>query len=216
MLVGFSPTRMAASLAARSSPSRRGPSAQRSLRPTRRPPGSRTWSVHTCQVLRPRRVAQALAFALLDILPSATQTASAPGISFLSRLNGWPVRSPTDASPTSSRMPAHGSGPMWFAIPSSWFGVSFDPAGPSIAAADAASPDTSKSNYFSTDNGAIERCRQSQTAVSSASRIQGICFREPVCCRHAPSDLTGIRALPFIFGRRFLRASRSIQVYGRR
>ena len=37
----------------------------------------------------------------------------------LSRLNGWPVRSPTDASPTPSRMPAHGSGPMWFATPSS-------------------------------------------------------------------------------------------------
>src|SRR6202023_2275404 len=65
------------------------------------------------QVLRPRRVAQALALALLDILPSATQTASAPRISFLSRLNGWPARSPTDASPTSSRMPAHGLGPMW-------------------------------------------------------------------------------------------------------
>src|ERR1700736_1311793 len=74
--------------------------------PTRRPPGSRTWSVRTCQVLRPRRVAQALALALLDILPSATQTASTPGISFLSRLKGWPARSPTDTSPTSSRMPA--------------------------------------------------------------------------------------------------------------
>ena len=32
---------------------------------------------------------------------------------------GWPVRSPVNASPTSSRMPAHGSGPMWFATPSS-------------------------------------------------------------------------------------------------
>src|SRR4029077_4356766 len=91
----------------------------RALRPIRRPPGSRTRSVHACQVLRPRRVAQVLALALLDILPSTTQTASAPGISFLSRLNGWPARSPTDASPTSSRMPAHGSGPMWFATPSS-------------------------------------------------------------------------------------------------
>jgi hypothetical protein len=69
--------------------------------------------MRACQVLRPRRVAQALALSLLDILPSATQTASAPGISFLSRLNGWPARSPADASPTSSRMPAHGSGPMW-------------------------------------------------------------------------------------------------------
>ena len=32
---------------------------------------------------------------------------------FLSRLNGWPARPPADASPTSSRMPAHGLGPMW-------------------------------------------------------------------------------------------------------
>ena len=75
--------------------------------------------MRACQVLRPRRVAQVLALVLLDILPSTTQTASAPGIGFLSRLNGWPARSPADASPTSSRMPAHGSGPMWFAIPSS-------------------------------------------------------------------------------------------------
>ena len=37
----------------------------------------------------------------------------------LSRLDGWPMRSPADASPTSSRMPAHGSGPMWIATPSS-------------------------------------------------------------------------------------------------
>jgi hypothetical protein len=69
--------------------------------------------VRACQVLRPRRVAQVLALALLDVLPSTTQTASAPGTSFLSRLNGWPARSPADASPTSSRMPAHGSGSMW-------------------------------------------------------------------------------------------------------
>ena len=82
-------------------------------------PGSRARSMRACQVLRPRRGVQVLALALLDILPSTTQTASAPGISFLSRLNGWPARSPADASPTSSRMPAHGSGPMWFATPSS-------------------------------------------------------------------------------------------------
>ena len=64
----------------------------------------------------PRRVGQVLALALLDILPSTTQTVSAPGISFLLRLNGWPAHSPTDASPTSSRMPAlcfYGS--QWFA-----------------------------------------------------------------------------------------------------
>jgi hypothetical protein len=46
----------------------------------------------------------------LDMLPSATQTASAPGNSFLSRLNGWPTRTPADASRASSRMHAHGSG----------------------------------------------------------------------------------------------------------
>src|SRR4029077_1287501 len=39
----------------------------------------------------------------------------------LSRLNGWPMHSPADASPTPSRAPAHGSGPMWIATPSSWW-----------------------------------------------------------------------------------------------
>ena len=33
--------------------------------------------------------------------------------------NGWPARSPADASLTSSRMPAHGLGPMRVATPSS-------------------------------------------------------------------------------------------------
>jgi hypothetical protein len=88
-------------------------------RPDERSPGSRARSVRACQVLRPRRVARALAMAHADVLPSATQTASAPGTSFLSRLNGWPACTPADASPTPSRMPAHGLGPMWFAIPSS-------------------------------------------------------------------------------------------------
>jgi hypothetical protein len=36
----------------------------------------------------------------------------------LSRLDGWPIRSPADASPTSSRVPAHGSGSVWVAAPS--------------------------------------------------------------------------------------------------
>lgn len=44
-----------------SSPSRRGPSAPRDFRPTRRSPGSRARSVRACQVLRPCRVTQALA-----------------------------------------------------------------------------------------------------------------------------------------------------------
>jgi hypothetical protein len=37
----------------------------------------------------------------------------------LSRLNGWPVHSPVNASPRPSRTAAHDSGPMWFATPSS-------------------------------------------------------------------------------------------------
>jgi hypothetical protein len=37
----------------------------------------------------------------------------------LSWLNGWPVRSPVNASPHTSRCVAHDSGPMWFANPSS-------------------------------------------------------------------------------------------------
>jgi hypothetical protein len=84
--------------------------AYRHRRSSWRSPGSRARSVRACQVLRPRRVARALAMAHADVLPSATQTASAPGTSFLSRLNGWPARTPADASPTPSRMPAHGSG----------------------------------------------------------------------------------------------------------
>src|SRR6202035_2348771 len=43
------------------------------------PPGSRTRSFDTCQVLRPRRVNQALAITCLAVLPSAFETESAPG-----------------------------------------------------------------------------------------------------------------------------------------
>ena len=49
-------------------------------RPDVRSPGSRARSVRTCQGLRPRRVARALALAHPCVLPSAEATASAPGI----------------------------------------------------------------------------------------------------------------------------------------
>ena len=81
-------------------------------------PGSHATSFHTCQVLRPRRAVWVLAFTRPSVLPSAFATASAPGITIFARLNGWPVRSPTDASPPSLRTTAHGSGPMWLATPS--------------------------------------------------------------------------------------------------
>jgi hypothetical protein len=84
-----------------------------------RSPGSRTRSVHTCQGLRPRRAGRALAVERPSVSPSAFGTASAPGLTFISQLNGWPMRFPADASQISSRVSPHGSGPMWLATPSS-------------------------------------------------------------------------------------------------
>jgi hypothetical protein len=58
-------------------------------------------------------------------LPRSLSTRSVVHLELSSRvslrhtLHGWPVRSPADASPTPSRMPAHGSGPMRLAMPSS-------------------------------------------------------------------------------------------------
>src|SRR5271166_3779628 len=53
------------------------------------------------------------------MLPSAIGTASAPGTIFLPRLDGRPAHSPADASPSTSRPPTQGSGPMRIATPSS-------------------------------------------------------------------------------------------------
>ena len=71
-------------------------------RSTQRPPGSRPRSVRTCQGLRPRRADRLLAMTHAIVLPSAGQTASALRTK-LSRLDGWPVRSPADASRPASR-----------------------------------------------------------------------------------------------------------------
>src|SRR5262245_24199301 len=57
-----------------------------------------------------------LAMSRPDMLPSTFYTASAPRMRLLSRLNGWPVRSPVNASPWPSRATAHDSGPMWFGV----------------------------------------------------------------------------------------------------
>src|SRR5215813_10874282 len=57
-----------------------------------------------------------LALSRPDMLPSTLCTASAPRMRLFSRLNGWPMRSPVNASPRPSRATAHDSGPMWFAI----------------------------------------------------------------------------------------------------
>src|SRR5258708_7171314 len=75
--------------------------------PTMRSPGSRAKSVRTCQCLRPRRAVWALALSRPSVLPSVSGTTSAPGMRVLSRLNGWPIRSPVNASPIPSRASAH-------------------------------------------------------------------------------------------------------------
>src|SRR6266446_5986666 len=67
-------------------------------------PGSRPRSFCTCQVLRPRRAVRTLRWCVRNVLPSALETASASG-DWLSRLNGWPMPSPTDASSASLRTP---------------------------------------------------------------------------------------------------------------
>jgi hypothetical protein len=59
-----------------------------------------------------------LAISRSVVLPYALSTASALRISKLSRLNGWPARTPVNASPHVSRHTAHDSGTTWFARPS--------------------------------------------------------------------------------------------------
>jgi hypothetical protein len=51
-----------------------------------------------------------LALSHLLMLPSVLSSTSASRSKSFSRLNGWPVRSPVNASPTSSQMPPHNSG----------------------------------------------------------------------------------------------------------
>jgi len=67
--------------------------------------------------LRPRGTGDALALTRTSVLPSAVTKASASRL-IISRLNGWPMRSPADASPSPSRTLAHGSGPMRITTPS--------------------------------------------------------------------------------------------------
>ncbi len=84
-----------------------------------RSPGSRVEIVLTCQGLRPRRVHVALAVSHPMMLPSVNSTTSAPGnLIYISWLNGWPVNTPVNASPHTSRYATHDSGTLWIAGPS--------------------------------------------------------------------------------------------------
>jgi hypothetical protein len=65
------------------------------------------------------RADRTLALTRPIVLPSGWGTASALGMTFLSQLDGWPVHSHVNASPTPSRGPAHDSGSMRLATSSS-------------------------------------------------------------------------------------------------
>ena len=80
---------------ASSASARRLPDADRSThaRPRSRSPGFGSRSVRPCLGLRPRRTGYALALTRTPFLPSAVTTARASRL-ILSRLNGWPMRTP--------------------------------------------------------------------------------------------------------------------------
>src|SRR5271166_1703626 len=100
-----------------SSSSRRGPAVS-SRRPNPRPPGSRAKSFRTCSGSSTTPDWVSARVIALPMLPSVILNTSASGNIKLSRLDGWPMRSPVNASPASSRIPTHDSGPVWFARPS--------------------------------------------------------------------------------------------------
>ena len=108
-----------------SSPSPHGPARWRSRPAGHRPPGSlNTESLRTCQGLRPRRTEGRSRNA-----PPLFAFRSVNGVGirkkYLSRLNGWPMRTPADASDLPSRTSTHGSGATWLATPSSQWTSTF-------------------------------------------------------------------------------------------
>jgi len=87
--------------------------------PVRRSPSSRARSVRACQgsqTAQSQTAARGSAPVHVAFhSPTGVGTLDEP----LSRRNTPPTRAPTDFSSASSRRPPHGSGPMWFARPSS-------------------------------------------------------------------------------------------------
>ena len=86
-------------------PSRRGPSLGWPGRRWRSP-GSRAEGLRACQVLRRRGVTGRLALATPGTWPSAGRRASAPR-SWFTPLDGWPTRTPVNASRQASRPAVH-------------------------------------------------------------------------------------------------------------
>src|SRR6185437_13576017 len=74
-------------------------------------------SIHA-QVLRPRGAHRtARANAAGDVAFRLVRRRRHPE-AVISRLNGWPARTPVTASPSPSQTPMHDSGPSWIATPS--------------------------------------------------------------------------------------------------
>src|SRR5437870_7958929 len=82
------------------------------------PPGSRPWSFHTCLgSLTPRcqRTARATNAALHIAFPVSRHGRHTEVV--ISELHTWPVCTPVNASPASSRTQTHDSEPKWCATP---------------------------------------------------------------------------------------------------
>jgi serine protease AprX len=77
-------------------------------------------------------------------------------------------------------------------------GISFDPAGPTVAAARAASPDTSKSNYILVQTKAPMTDAEKAQLSGAGAVIQEYVSENTYLCGYKPADLAAIRALPFV------------------
>jgi serine protease AprX len=77
-------------------------------------------------------------------------------------------------------------------------GISFDPAGPTVAAARAASPDTSKSNYILVQTKAPMTDAEKAQLTGAGAVIQEYVSESTYLCGYKAADLTAIRALPFV------------------
>lgn len=77
-------------------------------------------------------------------------------------------------------------------------GISFDPAGPTVAAARVASPDASRSNYILVQTkGPMTDAEKAQLSGAGAV-IQEYVSENTYLCGYKPADLAAIRALPFV------------------
>ena len=76
--------------------------------------GARVWNWHSRAM--PHRVSmRTRSFTRFQVSDATRSLTFRPGAT---QLDGWPMRSPVNASPTPSRMSAHDLGSVWIATPS--------------------------------------------------------------------------------------------------